>query len=1272
MKNALLRVLAACALTFPLYAQYQTPTVDGVISVGEYAHSSGNYYLTWDATYLYIAVMNIATSDVALLYLDVDPLSTPGGGTNANGNLVAANDGAAFTSLTPNLPFRADARVFISSFGANLRSRDGSGGWTSAVINMADASSSGFTTLETRIRWGALPGLSGVPSSFTWLAMNYTQTIGNPEITDTMPAANPTGVASVSVNQRYFFNVASTADGASTDPFSVQQSTWRVTSNAATGSNSLTEAITNSTADASSSRRYITFGLTTTTISGSDFPSVTKTTTIDGTSQDGGTSPAVTLSGSSSGTGLTLACTACVVHGLTLSNYSTGINVSEGSSNTITTNTMSGNVYGVFAEDPTEDLTIGSLTEPNTLSNNTNALWLNNAGGQTIRGNVFTGNSSSAITNAGVIQPAPTVASALVSGGSLKLRFDLTSNSLSATTQSMRLDLYTADNANAVAQGATYRTTSSCYSGSSLSNKSWTVGSGYAVGDKIVLIATSYSDGACTTPGDGSSGFTSVITTTDGTAITFTGPGNFSDTTKWSGGALPQVGQDFSIVGSCTFDSGAPARAYGNLTMGDGATVSPLSWQSGNSVVLEVMDISNLQSGSVNMTNGGTLRIDGLFSLTSLTSGTGTVQFGGGSFVGAATYHNVAILGAATMIGNTVIVNGNLNIAAGASLTSSGSRILQMAIGASITGSGSISVYRAFINANAQVPVSVNIATTDSFNVAGTLIPDPGVVLSGPSLAGGFNGTVKVTGTAANSFSSQYVFTNYDLTDLTIEYAGSSAQSVDVRTYTGLKINNAAGATVNGNSTINVSGTLTLTAGALTTSTNVQVTNTATTSVVSTSGWVNGTLTRALAVGSNTYAFPVGTSSAKAQADLTFNSVSTSGTVSVGAIAGEHPQVATSGINSAKDANVYWTYQFGSAVYSTYDVTLNFGSIVDGGTTPTAFALRSYNDQTLAWYNKTATPGSTSITATGITGSAGPAYSYVAGNQLIDHYVVTAPTPQSTGIAFTTTVTAEDLLNITANDSSTLVTMSTASPSNVQFDSDGNGVFGDNTKTLTAGTLTISTKDDTAETVTITATDAANKTGSTSAITILLTPSGLVATATGTSSASLSWTAASGATSYEIWRSSLNSAFALHDTTSSTVYSDNGLSSNTTYLYKLKAVYAGGTSGLSPVDAATTVVFTNTSLSGVKVKAVHLTELRTAVNAMRAAVGLTAGTFTDPTITALSTNVKRLHVTELRTALDAARALIGLGTLTYTDSTITALSTKVKAAHVTELRAGTQ
>lgn len=188
---------------------------------------------------------------------------------------------------------------------------------------------------------------------------------------------------------------------------------------------------------------------------------------------------------------------------------------------------------------------------------------------------------------------------------------------------------------------------------------------------------------------------------------------------------------------------------------------------------------------------------------------------------------------------------------------------------------------------------------------------------------------------------------------------------------------------------------------------------------------------------------------------------------------------------------------------------------------------------------------------------------------------------------------------------------------------------------------------------------------------VVLPPANVVATATSTSSVSVSWTASAGALSYNVYRSAVGSAFTLAGSSSTTNFTDGARSADTSYLYKVRAVN-GTESGDSNIDLATTTIFTDTLASGATpIKAVHVNELRTAVNAVRTLAGLSAYTFTDATITSFVTPVKAAHVTELRTALDQARAALSLPTLAYTD-TITPTTTPVKAVHLNELRAGVQ
>ena len=96
--------------------------------------------------------------------------------------------------------------------------------------------------------------------------------------------------------------------------------------------------------------------------------------------------------------------------------------------------------------------------------------------------------------------------------------------------------------------------------------------------------------------------------------------------------------------------------------------------------------------------------------------------------------------------------------------------------------------------------------------------------------------------------------------------------------------------------------------------------------------------------------------------------------------------------------------------------------------------------------------------------------------------------------------------------------------------------------------------------------------------------------------------------------------------------------------------------------------FADPSLTGMLIKATHITELRAAINDARTARGLGAFAFTEPGLAAGST-VKAIHITELRAALAEAYAAATLTPPSYTDPTITPRSTVIQAAHILEIRA---
>ena len=87
------------------------------------------------------------------------------------------------------------------------------------------------------------------------------------------------------------------------------------------------------------------------------------------------------------------------------------------------------------------------------------------------------------------------------------------------------------------------------------------------------------------------------------------------------------------------------------------------------------------------------------------------------------------------------------------------------------------------------------------------------------------------------------------------------------------------------------------------------------------------------------------------------------------------------------------------------------------------------------------------------------------------------------------------------------------------------------------------------------------------------------------------------------------------------------------------------------------------------VKAVHVTDLRLAIDRERTRRSLPSFSWTDPVLVAGVTPVGAIHLAEMRTALTQAYQAALLAPPTYTDPAIAAGQVPVRAAHIAELRA---
>jgi hypothetical protein len=184
---------------------------------------------------------------------------------------------------------------------------------------------------------------------------------------------------------------------------------------------------------------------------------------------------------------------------------------------------------------------------------------------------------------------------------------------------------------------------------------------------------------------------------------------------------------------------------------------------------------------------------------------------------------------------------------------------------------------------------------------------------------------------------------------------------------------------------------------------------------------------------------------------------------------------------------------------------------------------------------------------------------------------------------------------------------------------------------------------------------------------VLVPPANLLATATSTTQVSLTWNAVAGTSVYQVFASSNNGPFALIGSPTTNSLLNSSLTPNTTYVYFVRATDGTNTGLPSNRDLATTIVFTDDPIvaGSTLIKAVHFNELRTAVNAVRAAAGLPVANFTDTL--AAGGVVKAVHVTELRSYLAEARSDLFLPIAPFTDPSLAA-GDAIIAAHIVELR----
>ena len=371
-------------------------------------------------------------------------------------------------------------------------------------------------------------------------------------------------------------------------------------------------------------------------------------------------------------------------------------------------------------------------------------------------------------------------------------------------------------------------------------------------------------------------------------------------------------------------------------------------------------------------------------------NGTGSQTIGGSS---STTFNQLAIsnVSASVSVAANINVSGTLSVGPGAVVIPDAAMTINTTAAGTLTGAGTIKVTRTAATADllnqykfttySLSGLTVDYAGEGSQTVNSTLGAYSALTLSGSgtktlqaavtnngaltigsgvTLAdGGFTLTAKgnVANTGTHSGAGKVLL------------AGSAAQTLSGSgSYGNLEVNNAAGVSLAGSPA--VAGVLTLTAGQIVTGAQ-RLDLGAGATVVRSGGWVNGTLQKALNTGSGqTFIFPIGGSVYYRPVAVSNLNVTATGTLSafVTASIGNHPQIATSGLNPDKTVLRYWTLTAGSGLaVANYDATFTFvSSDVSPGADTSRFDVRKWDGSAWDETSDGVPPSATSTTATGL------------------------------------------------------------------------------------------------------------------------------------------------------------------------------------------------------------------------------------------------------------------------------------------------------------------
>ncbi len=507
--------------------------------------------------------------------------------------------------------------------------------------------------------------------------------------------------------------------------------------------------------------------------------------------------------------------------------------------------------------------------------------------------------------------------------------------------------------------------------GTNLNNnndKSINVGAGtLSIGGALTLTGGVGNRTATLSISTGSATVSGGITGTNASSfITFSGAGTLNLGGGLSSGAMFTPGTGTVVyngtgaqdVGAYTYNHLTVNKSAGTATLSGTATVNGNLTLSAGTLDLSTFTADRATSGgAISVASGATLKIGGgntfPANYTTRTLGAASVvdYSGTSQTVSNEAYAHLNLSGSGTksLPATAMTVAGNLTLAGTASADTGAAVTVN---GNLVIGTGTTFLGNSYThNVKGDFSNSGTLTGgTSTFSFSGTAAQS----VSGTGTTNFYGLTIANAAgvTAGGSMTVRGNFTNsgtFSAGTSTLAFGGTAAQSLTgATTFNNLTMNNSAGLTIN--SVVSVSGTLTLTAGNVSTGANALAITSAG-SVSRSSGHVVGNLRKYITTGMNvTQTFEIGTGGNFTPVTVIFDSVTAAGDLTATTATPDHPQLATSGINPAFSVNRYWTLsKDASLAYTTFGAVFTFvAGDVDSGSNTANFIVQRYVAPT--WY----------------------------------------------------------------------------------------------------------------------------------------------------------------------------------------------------------------------------------------------------------------------------------------------------------------------------------